>query len=211
MARKVFFSFHYERDAWRAGQVRNCNLLPSEDSIGFIDGVDWESLKKQGDKAVERWIQSQLNGTTVTVVLIGTETADREWVQYEINESWNRGNGLIGIWIHNVKDRDKLTDVQGLNPFDQFKLPDGRLLSAVCQTHDWVLEDGRNNLGSWVDGAIDIRAEAEEAGEVSPLERLKETPSLVGSIAVAAGAVAIATIAARAFKPRAPWCPMDDN
>ena len=39
MARQTFFSFHYERDAWRAGQVRNCNLLPTNDQHGFIDSV----------------------------------------------------------------------------------------------------------------------------------------------------------------------------
>jgi hypothetical protein len=44
MARKIFFSFHYERDAWRAGQVRNCNVVAGEDEYGFIDAVDWESI-----------------------------------------------------------------------------------------------------------------------------------------------------------------------
>ena len=31
MARKVFFSFHYERDAWRVAQVRNSNIITNLD------------------------------------------------------------------------------------------------------------------------------------------------------------------------------------
>src|SRR5271169_4035722 len=116
MARQTFFSFHYERDAWRAGQVRNCDMLPTNDEHGFIDSVDWESIKRQGDDAIKRWIADQLKNTTVTVVLIGSETATRPWVQHEIIQSWNRGNGIVGVWIHNVKDRDSKTDVAGPNP-----------------------------------------------------------------------------------------------
>ena len=78
MARKTFFSFHYERDSWRAGQVRNSNVIAAEDEYGFIDGVDWESIKRQGDDAIKRWIKDQLKNTSVTAVLIGKETAERE-------------------------------------------------------------------------------------------------------------------------------------
>jgi hypothetical protein len=157
VARKIFFSFHYERDAWRAGQVRNSNVVASEDRYGFIDAVDWESIQKKGNDAIEKWIDGQLKDTSVTVVLIGAETAGRPWVQYEILKSWNRGNGLVGITIHNIKDQDQKTDTPGLNPFDSFKLPDGTLLSSVVKTYDWVANDGRKNLGKWADEAASIR------------------------------------------------------
>src|SRR5256885_953850 len=123
MARKTFFSFHYERDSWRAGQVRNCNLIPSEDEYGFVDSVDWESIKRQGDPAIEKWIRDQMHYTSVTAALVGAETAERPWVQHEIVESWNRGNGVVGIWIHNIRDQNKSVDSQGRNPFDDFKSP----------------------------------------------------------------------------------------
>ena len=112
----MFFSFHYERDAWRAGQVRNCNVIAREDQTGVIDAVEWQSIKNSGNAAIKRWIADQLEGTSATAVLIGAETADRDWVLHEIEESWNRGNGVFGIWIHNVKDSDKNTDVPGANP-----------------------------------------------------------------------------------------------
>jgi len=157
MARKLFFSFHFQRDAWRAGQIRNSDLIPNEDEYGFIDSVDWEEVKRKGDKEIERWINSQLEYTSVTVVLIGAETSDRYWVDYELRQSWERGNALVGIWIHNVKDSDSKTDVKGENPLDNLVLIDGTPLSSIFKTYDWVLDDGRNNLGTWAEDAVKIK------------------------------------------------------
>ncbi|WP_132282769.1 TIR domain-containing protein [Natranaerovirga hydrolytica] len=36
---------------------------------------------------MKEWIDEQLKGTFVTVILIGNETADRKYVQYEIKKS----------------------------------------------------------------------------------------------------------------------------
>lgn len=158
MSRKIFFSFHFGRDAWRAGQVRNSDLLPNEDEVGFIDKADWEEVKRKGDASIRNWIDAQLDGTSATVVLIGAETAQRPWVEYEIRESWRRGNAIVGVYIHNVKNEKLETDAMGPNPLDRICLADGRPLSAVCKTYDWVLDDGRNNLGAWADLAVKERA-----------------------------------------------------
>ena len=159
MSRKVFFSFHYERDAWRAANVRNSDLIPDQDEYGVIDKAEWESIERQGDQAIRNWIQDQLEGTTCTVVLIGAETAAREWVLYEIRESWKRGNGLVGVHIHNVKNHDQQVDAAGVNPFDKIKLEDGRNLSLVCKVYDWIVDSGRENLGDWVEAACATRLE----------------------------------------------------
>lgn len=158
MARRVFFSFHYERDVLRVGQIRNSGVVTSGamESTGFIDSASWESVKRQGNDAIRRWIDTQMNGTSVTVVLIGAETADREWVQYEIKASHERGNGLLGVHIHNVVDLNRKTDLQGKNPFDQFQCEqNGRnvLLSSLYPAYDWVQHDGRTNLSTWVEAA----------------------------------------------------------
>src|ERR1017187_8146827 len=84
MARRAFFSFHYERDAWRAGQVRNSWVTKDRESAGFWDAAAWEEVKKKGNPAIEKWIDDQLKGTSVTVVLIGAQTSTREYVGYEI-------------------------------------------------------------------------------------------------------------------------------
>ena len=77
------------------------------------------------------------------MVLIGTETAGREWVRYEIRESWKRGNAVVGIRIHGIKDQDSKTDSYGANPLDAVRFEDGTALSATCGTYDWVADNGR--------------------------------------------------------------------
>lgn len=197
MARQTFFSFHYERDAWRAGQVRNCNMLPNEDQHGFVDSVDWESIKRQGDDAIKRWIANQMNYTSVTVVLIGAETAERPWVQHEIVESWSRGNGIVGVRIHNIKDQDRNTDIAGRNPLELFKLPNNTLLSSACKIYDWVLGDGRNNLGTWIEEAFQERAKLGKGDLVyaNEVSQKSQPVSVIRNVAASAP-----------FTPRSPWC-----
>jgi MTH538 TIR-like domain (DUF1863) len=42
----------------------------------------------------ERWIASQLDRPSCTVVLVGAETANRPWVIHESVKSWNLGMGV---------------------------------------------------------------------------------------------------------------------
>lgn len=182
MARKTFFSFHYERDAWRAANVRNSGVLAKDDEYGFIDAADWEKIEREGDAAIKRWIQDQLKNTTATVVLIGAETASREWVRYEIRESWKRGNAIIGVRIHSIKDQDSKTDSFGANPLDVVKFEDGTTVSAVCKTYDWVADKGREHLGEWLEQADQTR---EDMGEGRIIE--EEVKKSVARAAVLSG------------------------
>jgi hypothetical protein len=104
VARRVFFSFHYDGDVWRANQVRNANVVAGSDVAGFFDHSEYEEAKKKGKEAIQRMILKNLRDTTVTVVLIGKETASRPWVKYEIEQSIARKNGLLGIYIHHLKN-----------------------------------------------------------------------------------------------------------
>ena len=157
MARRVFFSFHYEKDVWRAGQVRNSWVTkPDRDAAGFWDAVAWEEVKRKGEDAINRWINKQLEGTSVTVVLIGAETSERKYVNYEIEQSSKKGNGLLGVYLHKLKDKDGKVDYKGKNPFDNFYIErNGRrvYLSEIYLTYDWINDDGYNNLGDWVEKA----------------------------------------------------------
>ncbi len=158
MARKTFFSFHYKGDNWRAGVVRNSWVTKDRTAAGFFDSAEWEEVKKKKETDIEKWIDEQMNGTSVTVVLIGEKTHGRKWINYEITTSWKRRNGLLGIYIHQIKDQDKKTAGKGKNPFDQwtFKRDDKVIKIPV---YDWVDEDGYNNMGNWIEKA------AKEAGK----------------------------------------------
>ena len=117
MARRVFFSFHYDNDVWRANQVRNCNVVAGVDTAGFFDHSEYEDAKKKGDAGIRRMILDNLDGTSVTVVLIGELTASRPWVKYEIEQSIARKNGLLGIYIHHLKNQDRVASLwRGAKP-----------------------------------------------------------------------------------------------
>lgn len=140
MARKVFFSFKYE-DVSRSMIVRNSWVAKGKEAVGFIDKADFEAVKKKGDKAIKEWIDKQLEGTSVTVVLVGEETCDSRWVKYEIDKSIERGNGLIGI------DISKIKDLQGKTSERCGKIPKGYTFYL------WNNDDGYNNMGDWIEKA----------------------------------------------------------
>jgi hypothetical protein len=154
MARRVFFSFHYDRDVRRVAQVRNSWVVRQKGTAQpFFDKAQWEAVKRTG---IEKWIEAQLEGSSVTVVLIGSETYEREWVRHEIKRSYELGKGILGIYIHNVKDPQLGADTKGQNPLDYWTVDQGGRkvpLSALYKTYDWVRDDGYTNVSGWVEAA----------------------------------------------------------
>jgi MTH538 TIR-like domain (DUF1863) len=138
----VFFSFHYERDLWRVNVVRNDGAIEGISAAGFHDASLWEASKKKGDAAVKKLIDSGLDGTTVTVVLIGAETFSRKYVSYEVEQSLARGNGIFGIRINSIKDNDGRIDPPGPVP--------ASLTKIGAPVYSW--EYGK--LGAWVEQAF---------------------------------------------------------
>lgn len=124
MARKVYFAFHYQDVMdFRANVVRNHNVTKGVESAGYYDYSIWEESEKKGDLAIKRMINAELEGTSVTVILIGSETYARRWVRYEILKSMSRGNLLLGIHINNIPGKnDRETKPKGENPFDYLGL-----------------------------------------------------------------------------------------
>ncbi len=145
MARKVFFSFKY-KDVSRAMVVRNSWVAQGKEAAGFIDAADFEKVKKQGDAAIKKWIDNQLKGTSVTVVLVGEKTCSSRWVKYEIKKSIEIGNGLLGIDVSKIKDLDGNTSERC------GKIPKG------YSFYLWNNDDGYENMGNWIENA------AEDAG-----------------------------------------------
>lgn len=156
MARRVFFSFHYDRDVRRVVQVRNSWVVRSRgEAQPFHDKAEFEEAKKRAG-GIERWIEEQMKGTSVTVVLFGAETYEREWVRHEIKRSVELGKGMLAIDIHRVKDPQLGADVAGKNPLDHWRVErNGRSvpLSQVYATYDWVRDDGYDNIAAWIEAA----------------------------------------------------------
>ncbi|MBC7838409.1 MAG: TIR domain-containing protein [Nitrospiraceae bacterium] len=157
MARKVFFSFHYERDSQRAAVVRNHAVTKDRnEAAGYVDKAAWESIERQGDAAIRRWIAEQLSGTSVTVVLVGAQTSNRKWVIYELQQSYARGNGLLAVNLHNIRDFTGNIDIAGDTIFGSLgKDSSGNdvYFHQVAETYDWINNQGYQNFGRWVDEA----------------------------------------------------------
>lgn len=140
MARKVFFSFKYD-DVQRAMVVRNSNVIADKSKSGFIDKANFEEVERQGDRAIQNWINEQLEGTTVTVVLIGANTDKSRWVKYEIEQSKARGNGILTI------------DISKIAGFNGQTTDCCKLRAAGYKHYLWNNDDGHAHLGDWVDNA----------------------------------------------------------
>jgi hypothetical protein len=161
--RQVFYSFHYKPDSWRASQVRN---------IGTIEGNrpapdnDWETITKSGENAIKKWIKDQMKYRSCTVVLVGKETANRKWINYEIVESWKANMGVVAIHIYGLKNHESYITTQGNNPFDYISYGDsGKKLSSITkcynpagvnskERYDWI----SRNMSAMVEEAINIRS-----------------------------------------------------
>ena len=158
--RRVFYSFNYTTDSWRAAQVRNIGAVHRN---RIASGNDWESTKWAGDAAIRNWIHSQMKNRACTVVLIGSRTANRKWINYEIAQSWSGGMGVVGIRIHGLKDIKGLTSELGKNPFDYIDCYNQKLSSVVqCynpqgnnsqEKYSWI----KDHLSDAIEEAIEIR------------------------------------------------------
>jgi hypothetical protein len=160
MARKVFYSFHYIPDAWRASQVRNMGIIEGNQPVS---DNDWETVKRGGDAAIAKWIAGQMFGRSCTIVLVGQNTAGRKWITHEIIESWKARMGVVGIRIHRLKDHAGNTASIGGNPFDSVNLGE-KPLSSIVKLYDPPYIDSKDvyayiqsNMSKWVEEAITIR------------------------------------------------------
>ncbi|MDB5825657.1 MAG: hypothetical protein JWR21_4361 [Herminiimonas sp.] len=151
--KNAFFSFHFSEDSVRAAKVRNMGVVEGNEPVS---DNDWEEVKGGGDAAIKRWIEGQLAGRSTVIVLVGTKTAHRPWVQYEIETAWNAGKSVFGIRIHNITNFQGLTSKAGPNPFDTPKFKDGSPLSSKVKLHDPAGRDSKEvyatikaNIATW--------------------------------------------------------------
>jgi len=161
MAKKVFLSFEYKKDNWRVQTVRNIGSIESEP---LLSSNEWEKVKAKGEDAIKAWINKEMKDKNCLVVLIGSTTASRKWVKYEIKQAWNSGKGVLGVYIHNLKDKDGYQTSKGSNPFDAFNV-DGVKLGNIVKAYDppyttstYVYDHIKSNIDSWIDHAINVRS-----------------------------------------------------
>jgi hypothetical protein len=194
MARHTFFSYHYRPDVWRAWNVRNSWVVKPETrkSVGFFDSSVFEASRRESEQSLKQFLRRGLEGTSVTCVLAGAGTYRRRWVRYEIARSIVKGNGLLTVFIHGVRNREGEFSPKGPDPlesmgvykaegniflcekvegawrkYDDYKLPippnvlwfaaptstTAVTLSSHCMAYDFAQQNGRQNIGGWIETA----------------------------------------------------------
>lgn len=160
--RQVFFSFEYNKDAWRAAQVRNMGKV-SEDST--FSGNDWEEVKRKDDQSIKKWINDQMAMRSCIVVLVGATTYTRKWVKYEVQRAYDLNKGIVAICVHNLRDREGNQTIKGQNPLDYVFTSDGISLSKYCMCFDSkytssksAYADIENHIQSLIEYAISHKA-----------------------------------------------------
>lgn len=158
--RRVFYSFHYRSDNWRAAQVRNIGVVHNGQ---LAAGNDWERLRDPRDVSIRNWILSQMEERACTIVLVGRETANSKWIYYEIMQSWLRGMGVVGIRVHGLKDASGRISKRGRNPFDDLYI-EGQRLSTILKCYNPQGVNSRHryswikaNISDAIEEAIEIR------------------------------------------------------
>jgi hypothetical protein len=128
-----------------------------------VSDNEWEKITKGGDASIEKWIADQMSGKSCNIVLIGTDTANRKWVRYEIIKAWNDKKGVVGIYIHRITDSDGTQSPKGSNPFAQLRVGQ-RSMSDIVKAYDPPYTQSANvygyiakNVEKWVEEAIEIR------------------------------------------------------
>ncbi|MDO5084625.1 MAG: TIR domain-containing protein [Arachnia propionica] len=157
MAKSVFYSFHYDRDAWRVQQIIQMGALEGQP---ILKAQEWEEVKRKGDAAIKKWIADQMAYKSAVVVLIGAQTANRPWVLHEISHAWKNRKPLVGIRIHGLADRSHNTDSYGDNPFSKLSFENGGTIADYVPVHNpsglnsqAIYADIKTNITTWVGNA----------------------------------------------------------
>lgn len=157
MIRKVFYSFHFKEDDWRVNKIRGFGFFEYDNSLSD----DYLTEMNNDDEKIKNWIDNQIKNKDCTIVMIGENTANRKWINYEIEKTFNTGKALFGIRIHNITDENNNKANKGDNPFD-FVYFNGKKLSNYIKIYEpkgednkSILDDINHNLERLVDEAIE--------------------------------------------------------
>ncbi|GAB1397144.1 hypothetical protein MASR1M65_19230 [Saprospiraceae bacterium] len=108
--KNVFISHHHQDDK---AVTDFTNLLAGKDyairnsSIRVKPGnQDRLNNKMVSDETIKRLLKMKMSWAGTVVVLIGSETHSREWVNWEIEEAERQGKRILGVFMQGAKDSD---------------------------------------------------------------------------------------------------------
>jgi hypothetical protein len=169
MARRVFFSFHYKY-VWKVNQIRSMPNIIGTAAAGFQDASLWEAAKKKGESQIKSMIDKALENTSVTVVCVTYGTVNRKYINYEIDQSLKKGNGLVGIQIHHLKDQNGEIGSPGTIP--------SNITANGYKAYKYTTKE---QLAKWIEEAAQIALRKKALARAIFGQALKRKRTILGS------------------------------
>jgi len=112
--KNVFVSHHHKDDASVDGltamvsgkgyQLRNSSIRVKPENQKRIDN------KQISDKTIARLLRIKMRWASQVVVVIGKETHQRDWVNWEIRAAHQLGKPIIGVYENGLKDQVEIPE-----------------------------------------------------------------------------------------------------
>ena len=151
--RHVFISHHHADDAEvsklsdlltkRGYDIRNSSIRAKPANQRRLD----QGLVK--DEAIRRLLRMKISWASTVVVLVGKDTHQRPWVNWEIEQANKQGKRIVGVYVRGGTEAD---------------LPPALTKYASSEVVGWNAEavmdaiDGKDNLFQNSDGSVSQNA-----------------------------------------------------
>ena len=112
--KNVFVSHHHKDDAsvdgltdmlsGRGYRLRNSSIRVKPDNQKRID------RGQVSDRTIERLLRMKMRWASQVIVVIGKETHERRWVNWEVKAAHQLGKPIIGVYENGLKDQVEIPD-----------------------------------------------------------------------------------------------------
>lgn len=79
MKKTVFISYHFKDKTYKGEIVKWL-----EETGAKVISTDENDLRPNGDKLIEKKIKEQIHSSNIVLILVGNDTHNRPWVDYEV-------------------------------------------------------------------------------------------------------------------------------
>ena len=155
--RKILLCYQ-PKDSFRATKIKKMKNF--EQSVVFAE-EDWPTVANHSETEIQEWVDQQVEDSDCLVVLIGEETAKKQWMNYSIKRAYELNKGIVGIFVHRLLDEEGDPSERGDDPFHYLDL-NGIKFSRFIQrfeskhvTERYVYHDIRRNLPQLIERALE--------------------------------------------------------
>lgn len=148
--RHLFISHHHQDDAevsklqnllsGRGFDVRNSSVRMKPENQRRMEE------KRVSDKVIERILRMKISWASTVVVLIGKDTHERKWVNWEIDKANEQGKRIVGVFVRGGTEADIPPSLEKYGSAIVNWNTDS-IMAAIDGQNDFQNPDGTNRQG----------------------------------------------------------------